>query len=98
MAASGSTRPTLPHPSLLPGADALDPYGAFVALMPDGTGSLAPQGVLGGVSLAVKDLLVFGDRVPCCGLSSIPFHDLGPSSPVVARLVEAGASLAGFTR
>jgi Asp-tRNA(Asn)/Glu-tRNA(Gln) amidotransferase A subunit family amidase len=97
MAASGSTRPTLPHSSLLPGVDALDPYGAFVALMPDGTGSLAPQGVLGGVSLAVKDLLVFGDRVPYCGLSSIPFHDLGPSSPVVARLVEAGASLAGFT-
>ena len=109
MAASGSTRPKLPlspNPMGNPagslsvidaGVNGLDPFGAFVARMPEGTGSMPGQRALADVSLAVKDLLVFGDRVPLCGLASVPFDDLGPSSPVVRRLVEAGASLAGFT-
>ncbi len=94
MAVSGSTRPTLPLPPLPTGAPTLDAYGAFVAPAPD---VVAGHGVLAGVSLAIKDLLVFGDRVPLCGLSAAPFEALGPSSPVVARLVGEGASFAGFT-
>ena len=94
MAASGSTRPALPLSPTPTGHSATDPYGAFVALMPD---AVAGQGPLAGVSLAVKDLLVIGDRLPLCGLVEAPFDDLGPSSPVVARVLEAGACLTGMT-
>ena len=97
MAASGSSRPTLPRPNPFPGAnpvEPLDPFGAFVSLkLP----TAQSEGPLSDLTLAVKDLLVFGDRVPFCGLSAAPFYDLGPSSPVVAKLVTSGAQLSGFT-
>ncbi len=97
MAASGSSRPTLPRPNPVSGAnpvEPLDPFGAFVSLKLPTSHSVGP---LSDLTLAVKDLLVFGDRVPLCGLSAAPFDDLGPSSPVVAKLVTAGAELSGFT-
>ena len=71
-------------------------FHAFVEILP------APlqtnqSGTLTGQTFAAKDMFVFRDRHPLCGLSHPPALGLLGTASVISRLLDAGAGLAGFT-
>ena len=55
------------------------------------------DGVLAGLTLAAKDMFVFQDRQPRCGLEQAPALGLCGTAAVLDVLCAAGASLVGFT-
>jgi len=55
------------------------------------------DGVLAGLTFAAKDMFVFHDREPRCGLDQAPALGLSGTAVVIDALCAAGASLAGFT-
>ena len=59
--------------------------------------SLCDHGPLAGLVFATKDMLVYQNRQPLCGLANAPALGLSGTAPVIDILLAAGAGLAGFT-
>lgn len=55
------------------------------------------EGILAGLTFAAKDMFVFQDRQPLCGLDQAPALGLSGTAPVIETLCAAGASLVGLT-
>ncbi len=81
--------------SSTPQAAARDPCGAFVEICAPRDGS---DGVLAGTLLAVKDMVDVAGRAPSFGLAAAPGPTPNVTAPVLARVIDAGARLIGFTR
>ena len=71
-------------------------FHAFVDILPNAEVS-SHKGALSGLSFAAKDMFVYQDRQPTCGLETPPALGLSGTAQVVETLIDAGAALSGFT-
>jgi Asp-tRNA(Asn)/Glu-tRNA(Gln) amidotransferase A subunit family amidase len=71
-------------------------FHAFVDILPNAEIS-SHKGPLSGLTFAAKDMFVYRDRQPTCGLEIPPALGLSGTARVVEILIEAGAVLSGFT-
>ena len=55
------------------------------------------SGPLTGLTFAAKDMFVFKDRLPSCGLAQAPDLGLKGTAEILRKLLSAGSALVGFT-